>query len=450
MTSPRAPLQQEFEQGLAGVVASGAKVCVGLSGGLDSVVLLNLFHGTLADTGVQLSAVHVHHGLSANADAWAGFCSDLCSRLAVPLDVARVEVDRSSGLGLEAAAREARHGVYGRVDADWIALAHHADDAAETLLLRMLRGSGIKGLAGMAATRRIDARRRIVRPLLRLRRAELEAYAREQGLAWIEDESNDDRSLDRNFLRHEILARLDGRFSGFPHTWLRAADHAAEAQQLLDELALQDLGGTAEGLTLTALRDLPPPRARNALRWFLASHHMQAPDSAALDEMIRQMQTCGPGARLGFAIGGSVLKRHHDSLVLIPATDVEPPVAFSHRWSGELSLPVPELGGRIEFARAKGRGIAVAKVRETGWVVRSRTGGETLKPSSDGPRRTLKNLFQEHDIPEWERVRRPLLVHRDQLVWMPGLGLDAAYRAAHDEEGLEPRWLREGPPGAGS
>jgi tRNA(Ile)-lysidine synthase len=444
MNSQRASLQHQFEQDVSALVEPGAKVCVGLSGGLDSVVLLQLFHGAIGTLRAGLSAVHVHHGLSPNANDWTAFCEALCARLEIPLEVARVSVDRESGLGLEAAAREARHAVYAQVDADCIALAHHADDAAETLLLRLLRGTGIKGLAGMSAVRTIDARRRIVRPLLRWRRADLEAFAREHGLQWVEDESNEDRSLDRNYVRHEILARLEGRFPGFPHTLLRASEHAATAQQLLDELAAQDLGETGVGMALATLRRLTPPRAGNAVRWYLASRGAQQPDTASLEEIVRQIQACGADSHLGLAVGGHVLRRHRDRVVLVAGDDA-PPLPFAHLWAGEQSLPVPELDGRVEFVAASGRGISVARTREKGWVVRSRTGGETMKAHPSGPSRSLKNLFQEDGVPEWERQRQPLLAHGDKLVWVPALGIDADYRAGSGEEGLEPRWITTQP-----
>jgi tRNA(Ile)-lysidine synthase len=438
MSSPRASLQQQFEPIVSTLVEPGAEICVGLSGGLDSVVLLHLFR-RMQGLKVNLSALHVHHGLSPNADAWSAFCERLCANLDVPLQVERVNVNRDAGLGLEAAARAARHAVYAEADADWIALAHHADDAAETLMLRMLRGAGIRGLAGMTPTRRIDARRRIVRPLLRFRRAELEAYAREQQLSWIEDESNQDRDFDRNYLRHEVLARLDGRFPGFPHTWLRAAEHAADAQQLLDELAALDLGDATEGMSLSVLRALTPSRARNALRWYLSVQGMQQPDSSMLDEAVRQIQACGPESHLGLTLAGQQLKRHQDRLVF--AGDAGTPPAFSHPWRGEHSLPVPELGGRIEFVAAEGSGIAAQRAREGAWVVRNRSGGEAMRVAPSGPSRSLKNLFQERSVPEWERQRQPLLAHDGRLVWVPALGIDADYRAKPGEEGLEPRWI---------
>jgi tRNA(Ile)-lysidine synthase len=438
MTTQRASLQRQFDAIVSSLVEAGARVCVGLSGGLDSVVLLHLFR-QMQGLKIDLGAVHVHHGLSPNADAWTAFCEKLCAGLGVPLQVERVNVNRDAGLGLEAAAREARHAVYAAVDAEWIALAHHADDAAETLMLRMLRGAGIRGLAGMTPTRRIDARRRIVRPLLRFRRAELEAYARERQLAWIEDESNQDRDFDRNFLRHEVLTRLDERFPGFPHTWLRAAEHAADAQHLLDQLAAIDLGDASEGMSLAALRALTPPRARNAVRWYLAAQGMQQPDSSMLEEAVRQIQCCGPEAHLGLTLSGQQLMRHQDRLVF--ARNAATPPSFSYAWKGERSLAVPALGGRIDFVATRGSGISAQRIGEGAWVVRNRSGGESMKVAASGVSRSLKNLFQERSVPEWERQRQPLLAQNDRLVWVPALGIDADYRADPGEDGLEPRWV---------
>src|ERR1700681_2443010 len=188
---------RNWPSSLAAQLPPGAAVCIGLSGGVDSVVLLDL----LAREGARhLSAVHVHHGLSPNADAWADFCARLCAKRGVPLEVVKVHVDRNSMLGVEAAARAARYAVYAKRPEPFVALAHHLDDQAETVLMQLLRGTGLKGIAAMPELRSLRGTGvQIFRPLLGHSRAALHAYAQERGLRWIEDESNAATRHDRNF-----------------------------------------------------------------------------------------------------------------------------------------------------------------------------------------------------------------------------------------------------------
>jgi tRNA(Ile)-lysidine synthase len=265
------------------------RLCVGLSGGCDSVVLLNI----LSSLGLgNLSAIHVHHGLSPNADDWAAFCAGYCERLGVPLTVRHVAVDRSSGLGLEAAARAARYGAFAECTGDCLLLAQHRGDQAETVLFNLLRGTGVTGAAGMPVERRFGALR-LLRPLLDVSRADIESYAAAEGLAWIDDESNADTSLTRNFLRHEMLTVISQRFPSAEASLAQAAGHFAEATGLLDELAAHDwqLVGEQGVARMTALRPLSLPRLKNLLRYRLRCLGWQVPVASRLDEFARQLQT---------------------------------------------------------------------------------------------------------------------------------------------------------------
>lgn len=280
---------------LAARLAPAERLCVGLSGGCDSVVLLHLL--SRLGLGARLSAIHVHHGLSPNADQWAVFCADYCRRLAVGLDVVRVEVDRQSGLGLEAAARQARYAVLANCTADSLVLAHHQGDQAETVLFNLLRGAGVAGAAGMPVERGLGTRR-LLRPLLAFGRAAIEDYARQQGLVWIDDESNIDLRYSRNFLRHEILPRLSARFPQAEASLALAASHFGETDQLLAELAAVDWQKVQEsdGHTgsLRAMRALPLPRLKNLLRYRLRELGWRAPVASRLEEFARQLLSAAP------------------------------------------------------------------------------------------------------------------------------------------------------------
>jgi tRNA(Ile)-lysidine synthase len=278
---------------LATRIGPGETVCVGLSGGCDSVVLLHL--ALAAGLGARLRAIHVNHGLSPNAGAWADWCGDLCQRLAVPLTVKTVSVDRASGSGVEAAARAARYEVFTGCECDVILLAHHRGDQAETLLFNLLRGTGMTGAGAMRAER-WHGGLRILRPLLATGRDEIEAYARAAGIDWVDDESNRDEALTRNFLRRQVLPLVASRFAAAERNLARAAGHFAEADALLDELAALDWQSGADGdaLRLEGLRLLAPARLANLLRYRLRQLGWRTPDAARLAEFCRQVQVAGP------------------------------------------------------------------------------------------------------------------------------------------------------------
>jgi tRNA(Ile)-lysidine synthase len=273
--------------------AQDEPVAVGLSGGCDSVVLLHLL--TSLKLGARLSAVHIHHGLSPNADHWADFCSQICLQLKVQLQVVKVSVERQSGLGIEAAARAARYEAFAQSGITTLFLAHHQGDQAETLLFNLLRGAGVAGAAAIAEERQ-RGHLRLLRPLLAQPRLVLEDYARANHLAWIEDESNDDTTLTRNFLRHSVLTVMNQRFPAAEQNLAQATRHFAEAALLLDELAAADwqIASDGDALQIKRLRTLSMPRIKNLLRFRLRQLAWQAPSSARLDEFVRQLINAAP------------------------------------------------------------------------------------------------------------------------------------------------------------
>lgn len=271
-------------------VRAGESIVVGFSGGLDSLVLLHAVNRIIKDSDLDLSALHVHHGLSIHADAWSDSCLGTCDKLGIPLTVTRVDVPEKTGEGLEAAARRLRHQALAGHPADWILLAHHADDQAETVLHNLLRGAGVRGAAAIP-----ESRGRLLRPLLALGRATLRHYAESNQLTWIEDESNADVRYTRNFLRHQILPVLVSRFPRAGEQLAAAAGRFSEADSLLNELASLDLRGTPPEfpLPLKLFRELAEPRARNLLRALLTWTGLQPPDERRLNEFVHQLRTAG-------------------------------------------------------------------------------------------------------------------------------------------------------------
>ena len=375
------------------------RVAVGLSGGVDSVVLLHQLRNLAG-----LRAIHVHHGLSPNADRWAAFCRRLCRRLGVPLVVRKVKVAQRQGKGPEAAARDARYQAFQEIESEVIALAHNLDDQAETVLMNLLRGAGVRGASGMPYEIKFKGKT-LLRPLLGVPRSEIEAYARQHQLAWIEDESNADEALTRNFIRRRVGPLLAKKFPQWKQSLGRAAKHFSRKEAGAQEL----------------------------LREFLRTRGLRAPSEAKLGEMLKQL--AARGRRTLIEHDGTQLRLYRGKIVL---GEKSSPVVFAPLpWKGEAKLEIPALGGELRFRRARGKGFD-AEMKSL--QVRLRAGGERLQPDPRRPRRTLKNLFQEAGVPPWERERLPLLFLGDDLVWAPGLGIDARFQAAAGKRGLLPEW----------
>ncbi len=378
---------------------------MGLSGGLDSVVLLHAMHGLAPRVGYKLSAIHVNHGLSPNASDWQRFCSAFCLELGIPFKAARVKVKKRRQ-GLEAAAREARRAAFLNLDADAIALAHHLDDQAETVLFNLLRGAGLAGASGMPAKGKLG-RLLLLRPLLGVPRAAIRAYADAHRLPWVEDESNRDEALTRNFIRRRIGPLIESKFPRWRESLARAARHFAGAQ--LD--------------------------ARSLLRAYLKGKGLRTPSEAKLVEMLKQLGS----ASAAIAHDGVVFRLYRKKVFLVK--EKSKLSAFKpQKWNGEDKLALPALGGELRFRRSRGQGIDRRRLKDQALQVRLRSGGERLQPDARRPRRTLKNLFQEASVPPWERERMPLLFCGDDLVWAPVLGVDAGYRAAKNGAGIIPEW----------
>ena len=413
MASSRKPRSAERGSRLAERVSGfldsfdlkGRRVAVGLSGGVDSVVLLHLLDACKDGYGFSLRAFHVHHGLSAHADRWTQFCRRHCGSLGIPFQSSRVRVAKARA-GLEAAARAARYAAFRRLDCDFLALAHHLDDQAETVLMNLLRGAGVRGASGMPERAQLGDKV-LLRPLLSVSRKEIQRFAVDEQLEWVEDESNADEALTRNFIRLRVGPLLATRFPRWKESLARAARHFA-----------------AEELDARAL-----------LREYLRSRGLEAPSEARLVEMLKQL-TSG-GARTALRHDGTVLRVYRGSVLL----DTPQAVAFSTlEWNGEPRLRIPQLGGELRFRRARGEGIAVDSSKESRYSIRLRSGGERLQPDPKRPRRTLKNLFQEAGVPPWRRERLPLLFCGEDLVWAPGLGVDARYQARAGRAGIVPEW----------
>lgn len=394
------------------------RLVVGFSGGLDSTVLLFLLKQLQAAHGRELLAVHVHHGLSPNADAWAEHVEAVCAAWQIPFCLQRVQVQRTASL--EAAARAARRTALSGVlqEGDALLLAQHREDQAETVLLRLMRGSGVTGLGAMHAESVISlpghAAWPLWRPLLDVSRASLERYATTQELAWVEDESNRDSRFSRNFLRNEILPVLQTHWPAMACTLSATAQRMQEADQLLQELAAELASSCMDDehrLLIPAVQTLSPARQRLVLRYWLQHRGFRLPDEAVLAQMVVIIMSVREDAEPLVKWQGCEVRRYRQHLYAMTPLPVMP-----SGWCAEWGMTTPLLLPDGRRLHAEG-----PQLSGTPMMVRFRQGGERLQ--GHGLSHDLKKLLQSAAVPPWERRRLPLVFAGSELLAVVGTGL---------------------------
>lgn len=408
---------------------------VGFSGGLDSTVLLHVL--SQLPQRPPLLALHVHHGLSARADDWVTHAEAVARACGAGWQVERVAVERRQA-SLEDAARRARYDVYDRIlrPGDGLLLGHHRDDQAETLLLRLLRGAGPRGLGAMAAVRGQGAGL-LLRPLLSLPRTLLEACARELNLSWIEDDSNGDDRLDRNYIRRHIAPLLAARWPAASESLARSARLCREQDQLLQALAAEDLArldlqhsAAGASIDLAGLRDLSRPRRHNVLRQWSELAGVAVPPQAQLAEFERQLLPAGSAGAAVVSWSDVSWRCFRERLYLLPQL---PP------------LPAPECADLSAAVTLAGAGILRATAdagsldpRHT-YSVQLRRGGERCQPLGRRHSQTLKKLLQEAQVAPWLRERLPLVFCGEALAAVADLWICADFAVA-DRPGWGLHW----------
>ena len=427
---------------LAELAGKPDRLIVAYSGGLDSTVLLHALASSRDSHKLPVLAVYVDHGLQDESAAWSEQCESFASSLAIEFIGMSVDVRDDAGQGLEAAAREARYGALRSVvrAGDWLVSAHHKDDQAETLLLNLMRGSGPAGLAGIGEIRPFAAGW-LVRPILDVSRASLRNYAQSQDLAWIDDPSNEDRQFDRNYLRHEVMPRLEARWPDVANRLKRSSLLAGEASQLLDQLADADfgsLGGRADRLSLDGLRELPAERQRNVLRYVVRELGLPSPPATTLRSVIMELIPARDDAQPVVKWPGAEIRRYRDSVYLLSADAAQNADALGADTAGlGRSCNSLALGlGELKLEPGAPSGLAESVVAK-GLQVRYRSGGEQIKPLGHSHTKKLKKLLQEEGIVPWMRERLPLLYSEGELVAVADLWIadDAA-----SEPGIAIRW----------
>lgn len=394
---------------------------VAYSGGMDSHVLICACAEMRDRYHVNLHAIHINHGLSAQSALWAKHCADVCAAFSIPYDAFVIEVIAEEGKSIEEIAREKRYALFAEVlgEGDVLLTAQHQDDQAETMLLQLFRGAGPKGLAAMPVIKPLGYGTQF-RPFLNLPRATLQKFALERKLKWIEDESNHQKTFNRNYIRHDILPLLKNRWPAINHTLSRSAAHCAEAQGLLEEFAAsiekQACGSKPSTLSVTKLLKLSDEKQKLVLRYWISTQAYPLPDMKKLQSILINVLRARWDKMPCVAWQGTEVRRHRDDLYVMPAL-VPHDVTTVYRWQPNQPLSL------------RGIGVLEGKIKDRkafpSITVAFRRGGETLHLPNRGPHK-LKHLFQEWGIPPWERDRIPLLYIDNRLISVVGHWTDPA------------------------
>lgn len=383
-------------------------VVVAYSGGMDSHVLLHVLATCFPDA--TLEAVHVNHQQSSHANTWEAHTQAVCAELGVPYHSCRIQPVIQPGDSIEAVLRAARFvelEKYIRPENSALFLAHHADDQAETVLLRLLRGAGPTGLGAMQAVRGKQRR-----PLLSLTRVQLHGYAKAHQLNWIEDESNKNLRFDRNYLRQQVVPLLKERWPGLTKSMGRTAALCQEADALLADVAKAD-GVTADNpLNWQSMQNLSRKRQSNAVRHWLHGLGVLSPSQAQLGDFLQQLQGAASDKVPTLFLADHALRFYRNQLYCTPKV-------FNYE---------------LVVRDTVGEGLSQAKVKQP-FTVATRSGGETIKLAEQGRHQTLKNCWQQWGVPPWLRDQYPLLYQDGNLIAVPGYAYGAGYIAAPGEAG---------------
>ncbi len=382
-------------------------------------MLLHLMHTVQAQLDAPVHAIHIQHGLQAEADQWAQHCANICQQLGIPLAIRHLNLQPEAGVSLEAMARDARYAAIAETlpDNGMLLTAHHADDQAETLLLQMFRGAGIDGLASMP-TCRAWRQGWHARPLLSFPQTELQAYAAKHQLQWIEDPSNQNTQHDRNYLRHEIMPLLRKRWPGIPKTLSRSASHIAATLPNIHtqaEEALQQCLNPQGSLSIHALKKRDENLRAWVIRTWVRQNGHATPRQAHLAQIEQNLLNTAPDASPQVSWGEGVLRRYRDELWLT-ARRKPPPPQTTLAWPDIAKLTLPAGCGHLARQPDEHQGIPDRLWRNGKIRIGWRTEGIMCQPAGRQGHRTFKKLCQEFHIPPWRRPYLPLIYVDERLI----------------------------------
>jgi tRNA(Ile)-lysidine synthase len=422
------------------------RLVVAYSGGMDSQALLFALHKHLQaieDSPLTLCALHINHGISTSASQWQQHCQQFCIYLGVAFTTIKVTVKQ--GANLEANARAARYCAFRQFlqADDCLVMAHHLNDQAETLLLRLLRGSGLQGLAAIPYYRRL-AKGYLYRPWLRVSKTEITQFAQTMRMAWVEDDTNEDTGFDRNFVRHRVLPVLQQRWPSAIQNFSRSADLCRRSQSLMTDLGQLDFnqlaGDKGHWLDISGLLLLSTDRQKNVLSYWLNSQQVK-PTYELLNSILSQVVTANQQANPLIKCANFEIRRYRQRLYLQPGLP-----AYSAQqtfvWPGFPHQPLKLTGnGGVKAEPAAGQGLALAAItRGVRVKICFRQGGERCRPHGRVGSHPLKKLLQEQGVPPWLRNRLPLLYLDDTLVAAAGLWICQGFQATADQPGLLLEW----------
>lgn len=422
--------------------ATGKSIWLAYSGGVDSHVLLHLLATSDADALTDVHVVHVDHGLHVESIQWAQHCAEISSQLNIDFHCLKAEVVNINTLGLEAAAREARYKAISSLVANngLLLTAQHQQDQAETLLLQLMRGAGPNGLAAMNKQSSLG-KLTILRPLLEVSQQDIENYARQHDLQWIDDPSNVETRWNRNYVRHNIWPLIEQRWPSAAKTICRSAQHCQEASELMTEMAQNDLIGLdvdSNNLSLSVanLLLLSGARQRNVLRYFIESNHFDLPSAAILQEIIDEVCFASLDKDPKITWSNAEVRRFQQRLYLMsPLTQHDATTVFRIDGLNEIIL---NDNSKLIWQSTLGEGLSPVIKGQT-LTVRFRRGGERIKLQNHQHHKTLKQLFQQWQIPTWQRNCIPLIFHDKELIAVVGHAIADAYAAKSGEQGVLPQ-----------
>lgn len=442
-------LLESFTKQLKEIAHDNCRIVLAFSGGVDSRVMLDLLSSfSQRFPEYRYLAVHIHHGLCQEADAWQQKCRQWALEAGIDFVTDNVSLQTGSRVSIEQAARDARYlalSQYVKTD-DLLLTAQHIDDQLETVLLALKRGSGPSGLSAMAAARPFHGGT-LLRPLLGHNRSEIEAYAATHQLDWVEDKSNDDRRFDRNFIRHDVVPQLVERWPGLKKSVARSAQLCAEQESLLNELLtdkLVDFMGSKQQIEVSKLV-LESEQCRNyLLRRWCAFHKVLMPSRVQLTEIWNNVACANQNANPVVDIHNYQIRRYQHCLYLINRySDVS-------NWQACLNhkVELPDGLGMLTLSsmsktNSQVNGLSI-RVPNTGEVVTVRFGVEGLSahPSSRVHSRKLKKLYQEYEVPSWERCRTPLIFYGDQLAAVADLFVCKSFTTDNSELEIQLVWTK--------
>ena len=419
-----------FSQQLRQIAPNQTHFLIGFSGGLDSTALLALFAKLREkQPHFQLRAIHIHHGLSPHADAWSAHCQQICRQFRIPLQIQHVNVSTENGI--EAGARQARYEAIAQqiLPTEWLATAHHQQDQTETFFLALKRGSGVQGLGAMPPKSNVYGVP-IFRPLLNFSRQQLLAFVQQEGLSWVEDESNEDNQYDRNFLRNVVFPELRQRWAHFDSAVQRSAQHCYEQQQLLNELLAEEyqknIVKNDRTFQLQHFASYSSVKQRALLRLWLQDWGVTLPSLVQLEQIISDVIFAKDDAQPQFRLDDNIVRRYQHRLFLTPIfADISQEyveATFDH----PISLP-DHLGTLLlkkttekmtalwqdENGNTHKETLALPLEGTKVWI-RFRYSGK-VKLTPNGVNKDIKKVWQQLNVAPWQRQRIPLIFYDDKL-----------------------------------